>query len=240
MSWINEGVSDWAQSLTGYVDPTIDPAADDADGHMACFAGYLGEDFGGPENSLTQWNEQGAPETLCDYGATYTFMEYLHSHWGDPIMTKLHRLDANGLKGLDKALDAVGAKPSAMQVLHRWQSTVAVDKRLDQNGGDLEGGQRGSVHRPQPPVPHQLAHARGVRRPRGAGQRRRLRPPARRQRPARGRRRHVHRLPGRADSARRAGRVDGRRHAARRDDRGRRLLHTAGGRDGRPRSLLRL
>jgi hypothetical protein len=144
VSWVNEGVSDWAQSLTGYVNPRIDPAAEGADGHMACFAGYLGESFGGPENSLTQWNEQGAPETLCDYGAAYTFMEYLHSHWGNAIMRQLHRLDANGLDGLDEALDAVGARPSAMQVLHRWQAMVALDKSLDQNGRDLRGGNPGA------------------------------------------------------------------------------------------------
>jgi hypothetical protein len=144
VSWINEGVSDWAQSLTGYVDPKVDVAAKDADGHMSCFAGYQAESFfGGPENSLTQWGEQGAPETLCDYGATYSFMEYVHSHWGDAIMRKLHRINANGLVGLQKALDAVGAKPSAMQVVHRWQAMVAIDKKLDRNGGQLQGGNPG-------------------------------------------------------------------------------------------------
>ena len=140
VSWVNEGVSDWAQTLTGYVDPRIDVASPDADGHMACFSGFLGRAYGGAANSLTLWEDQGGPEVLCDYGAAYSFMEYLQSHWGDAIMKKLHRINANGLAGLDKALDAVGAKPSAMAVLKRWTATVALDKALDQNGGELNGG----------------------------------------------------------------------------------------------------
>ena len=145
VNWVNEGTSDWAQTLTGYVDPRIDVANKDADGHMACFAGFAGARYGGPENSLTQWSDQGGPEILCDYGAAYSFMEYLASHWGTGIMTKLHRIQANGLDGLDKALDAVGAKPSAMQVLHRWAAMVAVDKAIDRNGGKVHGGKAGQL-----------------------------------------------------------------------------------------------
>ena len=92
---------------------------------------------------MTQWEDQGSPEVLCDYGAAYSFMEYLQSHWGDAVMKKLHRINANGLAGLDKALDAVGAAPSAMTVLKRWTAMVAIDKSLDQNGGNLVGGKAG-------------------------------------------------------------------------------------------------
>ena len=106
-------------TLTGYVDPRVDVASDDADGHMACFSGFLGRTYGGAANSLTQWEDQGSPEVLCDYGAAYSFMEYLQSHWGDAVMKKLHRINANGLAGIYKALDAVGAAPSAMTVLKR-------------------------------------------------------------------------------------------------------------------------
>ncbi len=140
VNWVNEGVSDWAQTLTGYVDPRVNVSADDADRHMSCFAGYAGRRFGGAENSLTLWGEQGGPEILCDYGAAYSFMEYLHSHYGDRLMTKLHRIDANGLRGLQRALDAVGAKPDAMTLLHRWAAMAALDLAIDRNDGELTGG----------------------------------------------------------------------------------------------------
>ncbi|QIK65702.1 peptidase M6 [Nocardioides sp. HDW12B] len=140
VNWVNEGVSDWAQTLTGYTDPRVNVSADGADRHMACFAGYLGRRFGGPENSMTLWGEQGGPEILCDYGAAYSFMEYLHSLYGNAIMTKLHRLDANGLRGLQRALDAVGARGDAMTHLHRWAVMVAIDRPIDRDGGRLTGG----------------------------------------------------------------------------------------------------
>lgn len=126
-SWVNEGLSDWAQTLVGYVDPSIPADQPDADGHLACFQGYLSENFGGPENSLTEWGDQGGPEILCDYGAAYSFMEYLVSHYGEDFMTALHRHDGNGLEGLDAVLDSVGAEVSAQQTIHDWLAAMALD-----------------------------------------------------------------------------------------------------------------
>lgn len=138
-SWINEGLSDWAQTLVGYVDPSIAPDAPGADSHLACFMGYLLPSFGGPENSLTAWGDQGAPETLCDYGAVYSFTEYLQSHYGDAAMTALHRQDLNGLAGLDAVLDAVGSTVSARDTLHNWAAMVAVDAKADATGATVTG-----------------------------------------------------------------------------------------------------
>ncbi|MEO8518650.1 MAG: peptidase M6 [Dermatophilaceae bacterium] len=130
-SWVNEGLSDWAQTLVGYVNPSIAPDAAVADSHLACFMGYLPPSFGGPENSLTGWGDQGAPETLCDYGAVYSFMEYVQSHYGNVAMTALHRQDLNGLAGLDAVLDGVGATASARDTVHNWAAMVAVDAKAD-------------------------------------------------------------------------------------------------------------
>jgi len=129
-SWINEGLSDWAQTLVGYVDPSVPADQPEADGHLACFQGYLSENFGGPENSLTEWGDQGGPEILCDYGAAYGFMEYLESHYGEDFMTALHRHDGNGLEGLDAVLDSVGADVSAQQTIHDWLAAMALDGAL--------------------------------------------------------------------------------------------------------------
>ncbi len=78
VNWVNEGLSDWAQTLVGYVDPSLDPEDPEADGHIATWLGFSDDPaFGGPEQSLTRWEDQGAPEILADYGIAYSFQEYL-------------------------------------------------------------------------------------------------------------------------------------------------------------------
>jgi Immune inhibitor A peptidase M6 len=147
VNWINEGLADWAQTLTGYVNPAtpIDQLGFDA--HVQCFLGWLAvqtefnpnPDPSGPENSLTLWEDQGDDEILCDYGATYTMMELLHGRYGDDFMSALHRHDANGLAGLQAVLTGEGnGKIDVRQVLHDWQLMVAVDALLD-DGASISG-----------------------------------------------------------------------------------------------------
>lgn len=134
-SWINEGLSDWAQTLVGYVDPSIAPDQPTADSHLACFQGFLTPNFGGPENSLTEWGDQGGPEILCDYGAAYSFMEYLASHYGPAFMSALHRNPGNGLAGLDAVLKQFGSSATAMDTLHNWAAAMALDSALGGKAG---------------------------------------------------------------------------------------------------------
>jgi hypothetical protein len=140
-SWVNEGLSDYAQSLVGYVDTTLPPTDPDADSHIGCFQGYLPESFGGPENSLTLWQDQGGPEVLCDYGAAYSFMMYLFSHYGEDFMSALHTQPDNGMAGLDKTLDEFGSAKTAQQTVHDWIVTMALDAAIDQ-GGKVNGGSK--------------------------------------------------------------------------------------------------
>jgi Immune inhibitor A peptidase M6 len=147
VTWVNEGLSDHAQTLTGYVDPSRPITEIGFDGHTQCFLGYLGvQTFanpnprdGGPENSLTLWGDQGDDEILCDYGAVYTSMEYYSGQFGLSFMTRLHRDDANGLTGLQDALNTFAPGETTGNVLHRWSMMVAIDALL--NGRrKLEGG----------------------------------------------------------------------------------------------------
>ena len=145
-NWINEGLSDWAQTLTGYVDPATPITESGFDSHVQCFLGWLGIQTpanpnpraGGPENSLTRWGDQGQGEILCDYGAAYTLMEFLHGRYGTDFMTALHRGDASGLPGLQEALETVSKKLMAEDVLHDWALMVALDGLLD-DGAALRG-----------------------------------------------------------------------------------------------------
>ncbi len=148
-SWVNEGLSDWAQTLTGYADVDRPITEIGFDSHIQCFLGNLGivtnanpiGRNGGPENSLTLWGDQGDDEILCDYGAAYTLMEYLHGQYGTAFMTALHNENLNGLAGFQKTLTDFRTGTSARTVLHRWAMMVAVDGLLDQ-GRQLRGGSK--------------------------------------------------------------------------------------------------
>src|SRR5207253_2674400 len=130
--------------ITGYVDPSIPPSSKKTDRHIGCFDGFIGSRFGGPENSLTLWGDQGDPEILCDYGAAYTFMQYLYDHYGLDFMTALHRNDRTGFNGLRRVLsNQTGGKTKAQTVIHRWAVMVALDRALDRNGHNLIGGKAG-------------------------------------------------------------------------------------------------
>jgi Immune inhibitor A-like, MAM domain len=139
VSWVNEGLSDWAQTLVGYVDPNVpqNPAGPGADSHFGCFEGWLDPSFGGPENSLTSWGDQGGPEILCDYGAAYSIMQMLATRYGDSFMSALHKDPGNGLAGLDDVLGSFATGKTSRQVIHEWAALMALD---NQAGSSLTGG----------------------------------------------------------------------------------------------------
>src|SRR4051812_10873715 len=145
--WTNEGLSDFAIALTGYVNPATPITDTGFDSHIQCFLGWLGvatpanpnpRPTSGPENSLTSWSDQGDGEILCDYGAAFTFMLWLSDHYGSGFMSALHRQPLNGLAGLQAVLDQFLTGKSAQEVIHAWAVTVAVDKARDA-GADIRG-----------------------------------------------------------------------------------------------------
>jgi hypothetical protein len=120
VDWLDEGLAEWARSLTGYADPDRPVSELGYDRHTQCFLGNVPDLAGGPENSLTLWGDGG--ELNCEYGAVYSFMEYVHARFGTRMMTALHRGDANGLAGLQEAL---GRRVDARDVLHGWAASLA-------------------------------------------------------------------------------------------------------------------
>jgi hypothetical protein len=143
VSWVNEGLSDFAIDVTGYDFPERSVAQIGFDSHLQCFMGNLvfqtdanpNPSGGGPENSLTLWGDQGDGEILCDYGAAFSFMEYLSSQFGPAFMSALHRNPDEGFAGLQSVL---GNRASAQAVVHRWLVAMALDGVLD-SGGKIEG-----------------------------------------------------------------------------------------------------
>ena len=54
VNWINEGLADWAQTLTGYANPARPITQIGFDGHTQCFLGWLTVDSGQPESACDQ------------------------------------------------------------------------------------------------------------------------------------------------------------------------------------------
>jgi hypothetical protein len=146
-NWTNEGLSDYAGRITGYFD-TLKPITEIGfESHVQCYYGNTGTQTpanplpseGGPSNSLNLWGDQGDDDILCDYGAAATFMEWLNDTYGKDFMTRLHRLNKNGFKGLNADLQEAGATDSPIDSVHKWLASMALDGVLD-DGATLTGG----------------------------------------------------------------------------------------------------
>ncbi len=129
VSWVNEGLSDFAESMTCYGDATKTVFQPDSESHIYCYQGFgtvltpynpNPRNCGGPENSLTLWGDQPGPdEILADYGEAWSFMLFLRDRYGLGLISTLHRDSANhGLVGVQRALDGYASGTDVYDVLH--------------------------------------------------------------------------------------------------------------------------
>ncbi len=154
VTWVDEGLADLAMRITGFVDPrrTIEQTGHDS--HIQCFLGWIGVQTsanpnprpGGPENSLTLWNEHSADEVLCDYGAAFSFMEFLSGRYGLRFIRQLHRDNAAGLDGLRSVMRRLHVRGSVAGLIRDWAATMALDAALDR--GAPFSGRRASYRTP--------------------------------------------------------------------------------------------
>lgn len=137
-NWINEGLSDFAQTLVGYVDATATVEEPGADSHIYCFQGFgtvqtqynpNPRDCGGAQNSLTLWGEDPNPAAvLADYGNAYSIMLYLYDRYGTDFLSALHQDgDAQGIASLTAQLEAEGVE-DPYSLLHKYQSAMLLDR----------------------------------------------------------------------------------------------------------------
>jgi len=144
--WVNEGLSDFAQTLTGYLDGRATVYDHGTDSHLACFQGFgtvktaynpNPRDCGGPQNSLNLWGEGTPTDVLADYGNAFQFMIYLSDRFGLATLTKIHRDGTrHGLAGIAAAL------PPGVELydmLHDYQTMTLVDRVVDGPGGIMQG-----------------------------------------------------------------------------------------------------
>ena len=157
-NWVNEGLSDWAQTLVGYVDPRLTVFDKGGDSHIYCYQGFgtvqtpyntNPRDCGGAENSLNLWGEGNPNAVLADYGNAYSVMQFLSDRYGQDIMTLLHNDgELQGLASLDAALEAEGVS-DMYSVLHDYQSMTLLDKIVgDSRRGIVLGTQKSRVTTP--------------------------------------------------------------------------------------------
>jgi hypothetical protein len=93
-SWINEGLSMWAEPLVGY------PVPED---YFPYVANY-------PENSLVAWEDQGGREVLTDYGLVYMYTQYMYEQYGEDYIHEIFLDSANqGIASVDNFLAGHGS-----------------------------------------------------------------------------------------------------------------------------------
>ncbi|MCW2526372.1 MAG: shpI [Pseudonocardiales bacterium] len=156
VNWVNEGLSDFAESLVGYGDVTKTVFQANSQSHIYCYQGFgtvqtqynpNPRDCGGPENSLTLWGDQGSgDDILADYGNAWSFMLFLRDRYGVGFMSSLHRdgLD-QGLVGLQHQLDGYSPGADVFDVLHDFQTATLLDGIVGVSGGTVAGIARSRV-----------------------------------------------------------------------------------------------
>jgi Immune inhibitor A-like, MAM domain len=156
-TWMNEGLSDFAQTLVGYVDAkkTIDEIGNDS--HINCFQGWgtvatpanpNPRDCGGPQNSLNIWGESVPAAILADYGNAYQLMLFLFDRYGTDFMSRLHQDgEFQGLPSLAHELAGVGQN-DLYKVLHDFQSMTLLDRIVGDGFGIVLGVPKNRVTSP--------------------------------------------------------------------------------------------
>jgi len=148
--WVNEGLSDMAEALVGYAHPTRSVTQPRAESHIYCFQGYglvKGPSnpnpiaCGGPENSLTLWEDEGSnSEVLADYGNAWSFMLYLYDHYGAAFISDLHRDgQRQGLASVQGLLDKYAPGTKVMDLLHDYQLMTLLDRLASAKGAKVRG-----------------------------------------------------------------------------------------------------
>ncbi|MCO8271305.1 immune inhibitor A [Actinoplanes sp. TRM 88003] len=151
-TWLDEGLADFASTLTGYADARAGIDQPGNDTHLMCYQGWgprktkynaNPRDCGGPQNSLNLWDEGTPSEVLADYGHAYQFVLYLRDRFGLEIVSMLHRDKLR--QGLAAVQAALPTGVTLYDVLHDFQLMTLVDGAVGEPGGSITGVPLASV-----------------------------------------------------------------------------------------------
>ena len=119
-TFVNEGLSMFAEFLTGYV------VGNDA---YSTFEAL-------PENSLNIWGDQGGREIVSDYGMVFLYQMYLYEKFGPEfIQAEFHNPD-NGITGINSTLatNRKWRKNSFESIYHDFSVAVLIDDVKSKGG----------------------------------------------------------------------------------------------------------
>jgi hypothetical protein len=104
-AFMNEGCSMFSEVLCGYGIPWS---------HINSFLAT-------PDNSLTDWEDQGGINVLADYGAAALWAIYLSDHYGAELLSYYVGAGISGKEGIDAALAHFGYSETFDEVFHNWR-----------------------------------------------------------------------------------------------------------------------
>jgi immune inhibitor A len=104
-TFMNEGCSMYAEFLVGY---GIDPD-------------YPNSYFATPDNSLTEWGDQGAINILADYGAAALWTMYLNDQFGSSFLQYYFNSGGGGVNGINAVLAHFKYKDRFDDVYRDWK-----------------------------------------------------------------------------------------------------------------------
>ncbi len=114
-TWVNEGLSGLAQSVTGWISPY-----------------WMMMYTANPDNNLTEWSA-GA-----DYPQCYLFMQYLYEHYNlndQQIIENIVANDTNGMSGIASSLNTTGwVDITIEEVYMNWLTANYVNNSSVENG----------------------------------------------------------------------------------------------------------
>ncbi len=119
-SWVNEGLSDYAEYAAGYGLPSD---------HVQAFENR-------PNNSLVEWGDQGDKHILADYGGAALFHVYFAQQYGEDAIKRLIRTQANGIDGFETVLDGTAQPRSFYQLYQDFATALVVDSASTSHESD--------------------------------------------------------------------------------------------------------
>lgn len=114
VTFMNEGYSMYAEFLCGY---GIDPD-------------YPNSYFATPDNSLTEWGDQGGINILADYGNAALWTIYLKDQFGSSFIQYYFNNGGGGVNGINAALAHFKYKDKFEDVYRDWKLANLILRRL--------------------------------------------------------------------------------------------------------------
>ena len=105
VTFMNEGFSMYAEFLCGY----------------GIAVNYFNSYFYTPDNSLTEWGDQGDINILADYGAASLWAMYLSDHFGPEFLQYYFTSGGGGIAGINAGLEHFGYKETFDDVYRDWK-----------------------------------------------------------------------------------------------------------------------